>query len=109
MKKVMLVFGTRPEAIKMCPLVIKLCEKPFFEHKLCISGQHKEMLDDVLEEFSVTPNYDLEIMKDCRATSDTMLKTAERLTPILEFERPDILLVHGIPQQLSEVLLPPFI
>ncbi len=93
--KIMTLFGTRPEAIKMCPLVIKLCEKPFFEHKLCISGQHKEMLDDVLEEFSVTPNYDLEIMKDCRATSDTMLKTAERLTPILEFERPDILLVHG--------------
>ena len=93
--KIMTLFGTRPEAIKMCPLVLKLCEKPFFEHKLCISGQHREMLDGILKEFSVTPDYDLEIMKDCNTISDVMIKSVERLTPILEFERPDILLVHG--------------
>ena len=64
MKKVMVVFGTRPEAIKMCPLVLELRSRPELDVTLCVTGQHRQMLDQVLEAFNITPDYDLSIMKD---------------------------------------------
>lgn len=91
----MTVFGTRPEAIKMCPLVIKLGERPFFETKVCVSGQHREMLSSALADFGVTPNFDLEVMRDCQSAADITARVLDRLTPVLTAERPDMLLVHG--------------
>ena len=95
-KKVMLVFGTRPEAIKMCPLVLELKGRPEeFETVVCVTGQHREMLDQVLGVFGVTPDYDLHIMKLGQTlfdiTSDVLLK----IKTVLEEERPDCVLVHG--------------
>ena len=65
MKKIMLVFGTRPEAIKMCPLVLELKSRKHFEVSVCVTGQHKEMLEQVLERFQIVPDYNLEIMQKC--------------------------------------------
>ena len=70
MKKVMLVFGTRPEAIKMCPLVNELKSRENLETIVCVTGQHRQMLDQVLEAFSVTPDYDLSIMKSGQTLFD---------------------------------------
>lgn len=96
MKKIVLVFGTRPEAIKMCPLVLELRSRPAeFETVVCVTGQHREMLDQVLDVFGVSPDYDLAIMKPGQTlfdiTSDVLLKIKE----VLETERPDCVLVHG--------------
>ena len=93
--KLLTVFGTRPEAIKMCPLVLALKECPFFESKLCVSGQHREMLDSVLSEFSVAPDFDLDIMRDCHSPSEINARILDRLTPVLEYNAPDAILVHG--------------
>lgn len=95
-KKVMLVFGTRPEAIKMCPLVLELKSRPDeFETVVCATGQHREMLDQVLDVFGVVPDHDLAIMKPGQTlfdiTSDVLLK----IKAVLEEERPDVVLVHG--------------
>ena len=94
--KAMLVFGTRPEAIKMCPLVMELKGRPDeFETVVTVTGQHREMLDQVLEVFGVVPDYDLAIMRPGQTlfdiTSDVLLKTRA----VLEEERPDCVLVHG--------------
>ena len=70
MKKIMLVFGTRPEAIKMCPLVNELKKRKSIETVVCVTGQHRQMLDQVLEAFSVVPDYDLSIMKDKQTLFD---------------------------------------
>ena len=70
MKKVMLVFGTRPEAIKMCPLVLELKSRKKIETLVCVTGQHRQMLDQVLDAFGVTPDYDLSIMKDKQTLFD---------------------------------------
>ena len=96
MKKVMLVFGTRPEAIKMCPLVMELKGRPNeFETVVCVTGQHREMLDQVLDVFGVVPDHDLAVMKPGQTlfdiTSDVLLK----IKAVLEEERPDCVLVHG--------------
>lgn len=96
MEKVMLVFGTRPEAIKMCPLVNELKSRPEeFETVVCVTGQHREMLDQVLGVFGVVPDHDLHIMRPGQTlfdiTSDVLLK----IRPVLEAERPDCVLVHG--------------
>ncbi len=96
MKKVMLVFGTRPEAIKMCPLVLELKRRPDqFETVVCVTGQHREMLDQVLRAFQVKPDYDLSIMKEKQTLFDITVNIIERFKAVLEEIRPDVVLVHG--------------
>lgn len=95
MKKVMLVFGTRPEAIKMCPLVLELKSRPELETVVCVTGQHREMLDQVLNAFSVTPDYDLSIMKSGQTLFDVTVNILERIRAVLEEASPDVVLVHG--------------
>ena len=96
MKKIMVVFGTRPEAIKMCPLVNELKKhKDCFEVVVCISGQHKEMLYPVLDAFKVVPDYNLSIMKDKQTLFDITTNILERIKAVLDKEKPDLVLVHG--------------
>lgn len=95
MKKVMLVFGTRPEAIKMCPLVNELKRREELQTVVCVTGQHRQMLDQVLEAFSVVPDYDLSIMKDKQTLFDVTTNILNRIKEVLEQERPDVVLVHG--------------
>lgn len=95
MKKVMLVFGTRPEAIKMCPLVKELKKRPSIETIVCVTGQHRQMLDQVLETFQVVPDYDLSIMKDRQTLFDVTVNILERIKSVLEEVKPDVVLVHG--------------
>ena len=95
-KKVMLVFGTRPEAIKMCPLVNELKSRPDeFTTVVAVTGQHREMLDQVLKVFGVVPDYDLAIMKPGQTLFDVTCDVLLKLRGVLEFERPDAVLVHG--------------
>ncbi len=95
MKKVMLIFGTRPEAIKMCPLVLELENNPAFKTVVCVTGQHRQMLDQILECFHVEPKYDLCIMRDKQTLFDVTINILSRLREILEAEKPDVVLVHG--------------
>ena len=95
MKKVMLVFGTRPEAIKMCPLVLELKKRNNIECLVCVTGQHRQMLDQVLDAFGVTPDYDLSIMKDKQTLFDVTTNILNSIKEVLEKERPDVVLVHG--------------
>ena len=95
MKKIMLVFGTRPEAIKMCPLVNELKSRENFITKVCVTGQHRQMLDQVLEIFDVVPDYDLTIMKDKQTLFDITTNILNRIKVVLETEQPDVVLVHG--------------
>lgn len=95
MIKVMSIFGTRPEAIKMAPLVKKLNEDPQIRSVLCVTAQHREMLDQVLDLFGLTPDYDLNIMKPNQTLSMITANVLTGLDPILEKEKPDIVLVHG--------------
>ena len=95
MKKVMLVFGTRPEAIKMCPLVNELKTRKEIETVVCVTGQHRQMLDQVLEAFSVVPDYDLSVMKERQTLFDVTTNILNRIREVLETVRPDVVLVHG--------------
>ena len=96
MKKVMLVFGTRPEAIKMCPLVKEFQKRSNeFETTVCVTGQHREMLDQVLQSFDVKPNYDLNIMKQGQDLTDVTTRVLIGLRDVFKEYRPDIVLVHG--------------
>ena len=95
MKKVMVVFGTRPEAIKMCPLVKELKTRTGIQTIVCVTGQHRQMLDQVLTAFSVVPDYDLSVMKERQTLFDVTANILERIKVVLEKERPDIVLVHG--------------
>ena len=95
MKKLMLVFGTRPEAIKMCPLVNELKKRKNIEAIVCVTGQHRQMLDQVLEAFSVVPDYDLSIMKDKQTLFDVTVNILEKIKAVLEKVKPDVVLVHG--------------
>ena len=95
MKTVMLVFGTRPEAIKMCPLVNELKKRSGIRTVVCVSGQHREMLDAVLRAFNVVPDYDLAIMKDRQTLFDITVNILERIRAVLEEVKPDVVLVHG--------------
>jgi len=95
MKKVMLVFGTRPEAIKMCPLVNELKSRKEFNVVVCVTGQHKEMLEQVLKAFDVVPDYDLAIMKNKQTLFDITISVLEKIQNVLDKEQPDIVLVHG--------------
>ena len=96
MKKVMLVFGTRPEAIKMCPLVKEFQKRADeFETIVCVTGQHREMLDQVLKIFDVTPDYDLNIMKQGQDLTDVTARVLTGLRDVFKECRPDVVLVHG--------------
>jgi len=93
--KVMLVFGTRPEAIKMAPLALELKKDPFFEVCVCVTAQHRQMLDQVLELFEIKPDYDLNIMKPGQTLSMITSNVLEGMDKVLNEEKPDIVLVHG--------------
>lgn len=95
MKTIMLVFGTRPEAIKMCPLVNELKSRENIKTIVCVTGQHRQMLDQVLETFSVVPDYDLSVMKDKQTLFDITTNILNNIKDVLEQERPDVVLVHG--------------
>ena len=95
MKTIMLVFGTRPEAIKMCPLVNELKRHSELKTVVCVTGQHRQMLDQVLEAFGVVPDYDLSIMKDKQTLFDITTNILNRIKEVLEHVRPDVVLVHG--------------
>jgi len=95
MKKVMLVFGTRPEAIKMCPLVLEMRRHPDIQPIVCVTGQHRQMLDQVLEAFGVTPDYDLAVMKEKQTLFDITANILLNIRTVLEEVKPDVVLVHG--------------
>lgn len=94
-KKVLLVFGTRPEAIKMCPLFYTLKKDARFDVKVCVTGQHREMLDQVLELFKIIPDYDLNIMRVGQSLPEITSRILLALTPVLKDFKPDVVLVHG--------------
>ena len=95
MKKVMLIFGTRPEAIKMCPLILELKKRKDIETIVCVTAQHRQMLDSVLELFDIVPDYDLNLMKENQnlwsLSSDILLETKR----VFDEVKPDLVLVHG--------------
>ena len=93
--KVMSVFGTRPETIKMAPLVKELARREEFDSLVCVTAQHRQMLDQVLDAFSITPDYDLDIMKPGQTLSDITARVLKGLEEIIQKERPDMVLVHG--------------
>lgn len=95
MKKIMLVFGTRPEAIKMCPLVDEIRKRPGLTPVVCVTGQHRQMLDQVLNIFHIVPDHDLSIMKQGQTLFDITTGILEKIRAVLEQEKPDIVLVHG--------------
>jgi len=95
MKKVMLVFGTRPEAIKMCPLILELKKRPSIQTSVCVTAQHRQMLDQVLKTFKIVPDYDLNIMKNQQTLFDITRSILEEIGTVLETEKPDVVLVHG--------------
>lgn len=96
MKRIMLVFGTRPEAIKMCPLVKEFQKHPeSFETIVCVTGQHREMLDQVLQIFDVKPDYDLNIMKQGQDLYDVTARVLTGMREVLDTVKPDVVLVHG--------------
>ncbi|SCJ26873.1 UDP-N-acetylglucosamine 2-epimerase [uncultured Clostridium sp.] len=94
-KKVLLIFGTRPEAIKMCPLVTELRRRPSLEVVVCVTGQHRQMLDQVLEAFGIEPEYDLNIMQDNQSLFDVTQRILSSMQAVLDAEKPDVVLVHG--------------
>lgn len=93
--KVMSVFGTRPEAIKMCPLVLELEKNPEIDSIVCVTGQHREMLDQVMNIFGITAKYDLNIMRPKQTLTTITTSVLEKIEPILADEKPDLVLVHG--------------
>lgn len=95
MKRILIVFGTRPEAIKMCPLIKELKKENSFKVIVCVTGQHKEMLQQVLDIFNVIPDYDLHIMKTCQTLYDVTENVLQGMRDVLNREKPDIVLVHG--------------
>lgn len=95
MKKIMLVFGTRPEAIKMCPLVNALKENPFLETVVCVTGQHREMLMQVMDYFQLVPDYNLDVMKSEQSLAELAINILKELNHVVIKERPDLILVHG--------------
>ena len=95
MKTIMLVFGTRPEAIKMCPLVNELKSHSEIKTVVCVTGQHRQMLDQVLDAFDVVPDFDLSIMKDKQTLFDITTNILKQIKDVLEEVKPDVVLVHG--------------
>ncbi len=95
MKKIMIVFGTRPEAIKMCPLIKELKKRDKMKTVVCVTGQHQQMLNQVLNAFQVIPDYNLSIMKEKQTLFDVTVNILERIKEVLEKEKPNVVLVHG--------------
>lgn len=95
MKTVLIVFGTRPEAIKMAPVVRELRRSPMLNVKICVTAQHREMLDQVLRLFDITPDYDLNLMRAGQDLSDITSRVICEMRPVLDACRPDMVLVHG--------------
>lgn len=95
MRKIMLVFGTRPEAIKMCPLANELKRRKELKTLVCVTGQHRQMLDQVLEAFDVVPEYDLSIMREQQTLFEVTTNILDRIKAVLDKENPDVVLVHG--------------
>ena len=95
MKKILVIFGTRPEAIKMCPVVLELQKHNDIQTKVCVTGQHRQMLDQVLDVFQVKADYDLKVMHERQTLFDITTLILERIRPVLEQEKPDVVLVHG--------------
>ena len=94
-KKIMAIFGTRPEAIKMCPLVNEIKKRDSLEVVVCVTAQHRQMLDQVLNTFDVIPDYDLNIMKERQTLFDITANILNRIKDVLEMEKPDVVIVHG--------------
>lgn len=95
MKKIMVVFGTRPEAIKMCPLVNELKKRPTINTIVCVTAQHRQMLDQVLNTFNIIPDYDLDIMESKQTLFDITSNILIKIKSVLEEVKPDVVLVHG--------------
>lgn len=95
MKKILVVFGTRPEAIKMCPLILELKKRSCFQVKICVTAQHRQMLDQVLSTFGIVPDYDLNLMKERQTLFDITVGVLDGIRQILEISQPDLVLVHG--------------
>lgn len=95
MKKVLIVFGTRPEAIKMAPVVRALRDQPWLDTKVCVTAQHRAMLDQVLSLFEIVPDHDLNLMSSAQSLEGISARILESLSKVLDEERPDIVLVHG--------------
>lgn len=95
MKKIMTIFGTRPEAIKMAPLVLEMQKDEEIEPVVVVTAQHREMLDQVLETFNITPDYDLNIMKAGQTLSEVTGRVIEGLESVIKEVKPDMILVHG--------------
>lgn len=93
--KILLVFGTRPEAIKMCPLVKELIKHKEVETVVCVTGQHRQMLNQVLDVFEIEPQYNLDVMKDNQTLFDVTTTVLNKMKGVLEIEKPDVVLVHG--------------
>lgn len=108
MKKVLLVFGTRPEAIKMAPLVKVFEQENSLESKVCVTAQHREMLDQVLELFDIVPDYDLNLMKPGQDLYDITANVLLGVKSILEDFKPDVVLVHGDTTTTSSASLAAF-
>jgi UDP-N-acetylglucosamine 2-epimerase (non-hydrolysing) len=94
-RKVLFVFGTRPEAIKLCPLVLEMRARPAFEVRVAVTGQHRDMLDTMLERFEVSADIDLDVMRPNQSLAGLTARILERLDPVFDLERPDFLLVQG--------------
>ena len=92
---ILIIFSTRPEAIKMAPLVLELAKDPTVESHVCVTGQHRQVLDDVLDVFSIAPDYDLDIMAHRQSISDITVAVLIGLEPNLQSFKPDLVLVHG--------------
>ena len=95
MKKVMVIFGTRPEAIKMCPVINELKKRASINCVICVTGQHRQMLAQILNVFRVVPDYDLSIMKEKQTLFDITVSILQKIKTVLEDEKPDVVLVHG--------------
>ncbi len=93
--KVMTVFGTRPDTIKMAPVVHALAANPEIDGIVCVTAQHREMLDDLLELFAIRPHYDLDIMTEDQTLTEVTTRVLQGMEPVLEEARPDVVLVHG--------------
>lgn len=95
MKKIIAVFGTRPEAVKMCPLIIALKNKKNIQTVVCVTGQHRELLNSVLEDFELVPDYNLNVMKEKQSLFDVTINILSEIKIVLQKENPDMILVHG--------------
>jgi len=94
-RKILVVFGTRPEAIKMAPVIKELERSPWFDCVVAVTAQHREMLDQVLDLFRIVPAYDLDIMEEGQSLFDITCRALRGLEAVLSAERPDLVLVHG--------------